>query len=100
MLIKADAYPLARVDDCIDHVGHAKYITNLDLMKGCYAIPLTEKAKIILAIITPDGLFKFQVIPFGLKTAPFTFHWMMNYALTYLENLSIYLDDVVLAHLH
>ena len=29
-LIKADAYPLPRLDDCIDHVGHTQYITKLD----------------------------------------------------------------------
>ena len=33
-LSKADAYPIPRVDDLIDRVGQAKYISTLDLTKG------------------------------------------------------------------
>ena len=31
---KADSYPMPRIDDCIDKIGHSKYITKFDLLKG------------------------------------------------------------------
>ena len=31
---KTDAYPIPRVDDCIDKVGKARYLTKIDLLKG------------------------------------------------------------------
>ncbi|XP_065920260.1 uncharacterized protein [Dysidea avara] len=31
---KSDSFPLPRVEDCIDSVGHSRYITKFDLLKG------------------------------------------------------------------
>ncbi|OOY33769.1 hypothetical protein BOV88_13515 [Solemya velum gill symbiont] len=53
-LIQADSYPMRRIDDCIDRVGNAKFITKLDLLKGYYQIPLTDRAKKVLTIITEN----------------------------------------------
>ena len=33
MLTKPDAYPIPRIDDCIESVGNANYITKIDLLK-------------------------------------------------------------------
>ena len=52
-LVKGDSFPLPRMDDCIDSIGHAKFITTLDLLKGYYQIPLTDRAKQILTMTTP-----------------------------------------------
>lgn len=41
---KTDAYPLPRVDDSIDKVGVATYITKIDLVKGYWQVPLSERA--------------------------------------------------------
>ena len=38
---KSDPYPMSRVDDCIDQIGHAQYITKLDLLKGYWQVPFT-----------------------------------------------------------
>ena len=31
---KPDSFPLPRMEDCIDRVGSAKFVTKLDLLKG------------------------------------------------------------------
>ena len=31
---KTDTFPIPRIDDCIDNIGHAKYVTKFDLLKG------------------------------------------------------------------
>ena len=54
---KSDSFPIPRVDDCIDRIGNAKYVTKFDLLKGFWQVPLTDHAKEISAFVTPDGLF-------------------------------------------
>ncbi len=33
-LTKPDYFPLPRLEDCVDRVGSARYVTKLDLIKG------------------------------------------------------------------
>lgn len=40
-----DAYPLPRVEDCVDRVGSAQFVSKFDLLKGYWQVPLTERAK-------------------------------------------------------
>ena len=53
---KSDSYTIPCVDNCIDQIGHARYVSKLDLLKGYWQVPLTERAKEISAFVTPDGL--------------------------------------------
>ena len=55
---KTDTFPIPRIDDCIDKVGKAKYVTKIDLLKGFYQVPLTERAKELSAFVTPSGLYQ------------------------------------------
>jgi hypothetical protein len=94
-ITKGEAYPLPRLDDLIDQVGNAPFITTLDLSKGYWQIPLTERAKRVSAFITPFGLYEFSTMPFGLKLAPMTFQRAMNQVLQGLESFAVaYLDDI------
>ena len=54
--IKADTFPMPRIYDCIYKIGQSKFVSKFDLLKGFLHISLTEKAKKILAFVTPDGL--------------------------------------------
>nr|XP_046229617.1 uncharacterized protein LOC124050808 isoform X1 [Scatophagus argus] len=93
---KPDAYPLPRVEDCIDQVGSAQFVSKFDLLKGYWQVPLSERAKEISAFITPSGLFSYTVMSFGLRNAPATFQRLMNIVLSGLEGCAVYLDDVVI----
>ena len=54
---KTDSYPIPRMEDCIDRIGHATFITKCDLLKGYWGVPLTPRAKEISAFVTPDALW-------------------------------------------
>ena len=41
---EADAYPMPRIDNLIDCLGQAKYISTLDLTRGYWQVPLSENA--------------------------------------------------------
>ncbi|XP_065149952.1 uncharacterized protein [Paramisgurnus dabryanus] len=91
----SDSFPLPRMDDLIDRVGPAKCITKLDLLKGYWQVPLTQRASEISAFVTPDVFMQYTVMPFGVKNAPATFQRLMQLVLGDIPNCSVYLDDVV-----
>lgn len=92
---KTDNFPLPRMEDCIDQVGSAKFVSKIDLLKGFWQVPLTPRALEISSFITHNGLFSYSVMPFGLKNAPSTFQRLMNGVLQGLEGCAAYMDDVV-----
>jgi hypothetical protein len=69
---KFDAYPMPRIDDLLEKVSKAHYISNLDFAKGYYQIPLSRQSRDKTAFITPFGLYEFIVMPFGLTMCPTT----------------------------
>lgn len=52
---KPDSFPLPRMEDCVDRVGLAKYVTKLDLLKGYWQVPLSQHASEISAFVIPDS---------------------------------------------
>ena len=92
---KSDSYPIPRMDDCIDRVGNSKYLTKFDLLKGYWQVPLTAQAREISAFVTPDGLYQYKVMPFGMKNSGATFQRLMNRVIAGLENVYAYIDDVL-----
>ena len=77
-LTKFNAYPMPHIDDLLDTVGRAKYLTTLDLAKGYWQVPMHEKDQPKTAFISSIGLLKFTVMPFGLSRAPATFQRLMD----------------------
>ena len=84
------------MEDCIDRIGNAKYITKCDLLKGYWCVPLTERAKEISAFVTPDGLYQYKVMPFGMKSSQAKFQRLMNICIQDLEGVEVYVDDIVI----
>lgn len=94
---KFDAYPMPRVDELIERLGHARYFSTLDLTKGYWQVPLTDRAKEKTAFATPDGLFQYVCLPFGLHGAPATFQRLMDIILKpHRQYASAYLDDIII----
>ncbi|KAK3089262.1 hypothetical protein FSP39_002191 [Pinctada imbricata] len=93
---ETDSYPIPRIDDCIDKIGSAKFVSKFDLLKGYWQVPLTERAREISAFATPDGLYQYKVMPFGMKNAPATFQRMIHSLLNHLEGCEAYIDDVII----
>ncbi|UYV66976.1 hypothetical protein LAZ67_4003508, partial [Cordylochernes scorpioides] len=96
-ITKKDVYPLPRVDDALDNLSGARYYSSMDLRTGYWQIEVDEHDREKTAFITPDGLYEFRVMPFGLCNAPATFERMMDTVLKGLKwNICLcYLDDIV-----
>ncbi|KZS08016.1 Uncharacterized protein APZ42_028148 [Daphnia magna] len=97
-----DVFPLPRFEETLSRMGNASIFSTLDLDSGYWQAPLNEEDKVKTAFVTPDGLYQFLVMPFGLASAPGTFQRMMDLVLTglrwticlvYLDNIIIYASD-------
>ena len=94
LVTKTDSYPIPRLDDYIDKIGKAKYITKFDLLKGYWQGPLTTRAKEMSAFVTPDGLYQYTVMPFGMKNSAATFQRLINQTTQDIPNCDSYIDDI------
>ena len=92
---KPDSFPLPRIEDCVDQVGSARFVSKFDLLKGYWQVPLTDRAREVSSFITSQGLFSYKVMSFGLRNAPATFQRLMNTVVAGLKGCAVYLDDVV-----
>ncbi|XP_053473735.1 uncharacterized protein LOC128603132 [Ictalurus furcatus] len=68
-----DSYPLPRVDDLVEMLGRARFISTLDLTKGYWQVALAPEARPKTAFSTATGHWQYRVLPFGLHGAPATF---------------------------
>ena len=87
---------MPRIEELIDRLGGAQYLTTIDLARGYWQVPMADKAKELTAFVTPYGLFQFKVMPFGLNGAPATFQRLMDRVIRGMsEYTAAYLDDLV-----
>ncbi len=95
---RKDAFPLPRVEDCLDTLSGASLFSTLDLQSGYHQIGMDPEDQAKTAFITRYGLFEFTRMPFGLCGAPGTFQRAMELVLSGLQwkKVLVYLDDVIL----
>ena len=92
-----DAYPLPRIEDCLDCIGGAKIFSTLDLQSGYWQIELKEEDQQKTAFSTRSGHYEYITMPFGLCNAPSTFERGMELLMKGLQwkTLILYLDDII-----
>lgn len=93
-----DKYPIPNIDSILDKLGRAQYFTSLDLAKGYHQIKVHPHDIAKTAFVTPNGLYEYVRMPFGLKNAPATFQRLMNEILREFINkiCVVYLDDILI----
>ncbi|RXN30169.1 Retrovirus-related Pol poly from transposon [Labeo rohita] len=68
-----DAYPLPKIEECLDVLRGACVFSTLDLQSGYWQIAVDEMDRAKTAFITRYGLYEYTRMPFGLCNAPSTF---------------------------
>ena len=92
-----DSYPLPRIDDTLDALVGARWFSTLDLKSGYHQVEMAEEDKPKTAFSFGQGLWQFNVMPFGLCNAPSCFERLMERVLDGLQwkTALVYIDDVI-----
>ncbi|GFX45324.1 retrovirus-related Pol polyprotein from transposon 17.6 [Trichonephila clavipes] len=96
-IIRTEYFTLPNIEERVEKVSAAKFITVLDLSKGYWQIPLSKTAQRYAAFCTSFGTYRPIRMSFGLKNAPYFFSKLMAELLNGLEDFVVpYLDDIAI----
>lgn len=89
-------YPLNNIDELLDNLNKAHWMTTFDLRAGFFQCNISESSRPLTTVVCPLGDYYFKKLPMGIKTSPSVFSQMMEQCFHELINLCviIYLDDV------
>ncbi|GFX17082.1 hypothetical protein TNCV_4266081 [Trichonephila clavipes] len=95
-ITRAKFFPLPNMEEIVEKVSAAPYVTVMDLSKGYFQIPLTPRAQRYAAFVTPFGTYIPKIMMFGLVCAPY-FCKLMAQVLEGLEQFALpYIDDIAI----
>ncbi|CAC5407736.1 unnamed protein product [Mytilus coruscus] len=95
-LCQDDAFPLPRIQYCLNTIAGSTLFTCVDLLSGYHQVPVKESDIPKTAFVTKYGLYEFTRMPMGLKSSAQTFQRLMELVVQGLpwSICLIYLDDI------
>lgn len=98
-ILEKDKYPLPLIEDQIDRLGKAKFFISLDMKNGFYQIPVSPDSIKYTAFVTPTGHYEFLKMPFGICNGPAVFQKAITKAISHLNFVLVYIDDILIPFL-
>ena len=95
-MTKFDSEPIPNQEVLLAKLGKSTFFTKIDLAKGYWQIPIKPQHRHLTAFSTPQGLFQFKYLPFGLVNAGAIFCRMVRQLLQGLKGVESYIDDIVI----
>ena len=96
-ITKPDPYQMPLIEEILDMLASARFISKVDLNKGFHQIPIDPVDIAKTAFCTPWGKFEFSVMPFGLRNGPAVFQRLMDRILHKDKDISqVYIDDIAI----
>ena len=98
---KLDSYPIPRTEDLLATLGggKGKLYTKLDLSQAYQQVLLDDESKPYLTINTHRGLFTYNRLPFGVKSAPGIFQRVIESKLNGVPCVIVRMDDILISGL-
>ena len=83
------------LDDIIHKLKHAKHYAVFDAIKGFFHVPLDDKSKLLTVMLTPLGVFIYNVLAMGLSNANDIFEQCLQDILHDLPGVLNIADDIL-----
>lgn len=89
-------YPLHRPEDLYTKVANSCLFTHIDLSDAYLQTEVTSDSAKLLTINTHKGLYTFNRLAPGVKSAPGAFQQIMDAMLTGVDDAAAYIDDIII----
>ena len=83
------------MDDVIHKLQHAKYFAVFDTSKGLFHIPLDQESKLLTVMLTPFGIYVYNVLAMGLSNTTDLFETCIHEILQGLNGCTNITDNVL-----
>ena len=95
--LEQDSFPLPRIQTLLEKAGGHRVYSALDATQAYFNIEIEPESRALTAFATPNGLWQFRRMPFGISTAPAVYSRFIAAALNPLGSdiCQSYLDDVI-----
>ena len=96
-----DSYPLSRIDQLVDSTTGHKLLSFMDAFSGYNQIRMDGVDQEKTSFVISQGLFCYEVMPFGLKNAGATYQRLVNHMFRpqIERNVEVYVDDMLVKSL-
>ncbi|XP_055526910.1 uncharacterized protein K02A2.6-like [Wyeomyia smithii] len=92
--LEPNNYPLPVPDDIFTKLNGCKFFSIIDLSDAYLQVEVDDESKQLLTINTHRGLYRFNRLAPGVKSAPGAFQQLMNGMIADLDGVESFLDDI------
>jgi len=95
---RKDAYPVPRIDVCLDAMASARWFSTFDLRSSYHQVWINPSDSDKTAFICHRGMYRFRRMPFRLCNTGATFQLLMDIIMSglHFQVCLIYLDDIII----
>ena len=94
---KLDNYPIPKTSDLLTTLSGGQKFTKLDMSQAYQQLLLDDESKPYLTINTHKGLFRYNRLPYGVKSAPGIFQRIMENLLQDIPFVIVRMDDILIS---
>ena len=94
-VLDIDQYPLPKPEDIFATLAGGQQFSTLDLTSAYNQLLLDEESRKYVTINTPQGLYRYTRLPFGIASAPAVFQRTMDTILQGVPGVACYIDDII-----
>lgn len=94
-----ERFPLPHIDDQLSKLAGKKVFTSLDLYSGYHHLRVSADSVSKTAFVTPDGVYEYLRVPFGLANAPSAFMRVIQKLVKMVssDELVAFMDDMLIS---
>lgn len=93
--VEVNAYPLPTPENMFTQLAGSKVFSRIDLSDAYLQVEVDDESKRLMTINTHKGLFNFNRLAPGIKSAPGSFQQIIDTVLSGLDGVLAYFDDIL-----
>ena len=93
--IKREHFPMSTIKEIATRLNGSKLFSVFDASKGLWQVELDEKSSLLTTFNTPFARYRWQRVPFGIKSAPEVWQRKMREHVEGLKGVEVIADDFV-----